>query len=441
MADPADVLLDLYRVALAAVEPGVATSRALARAVPAPGSRTWVLGLGKAAHAMTRAAIVHLSDTERTPAGGLVAAADPGPPPAENIEVVVGDHPLPGPGSAAAAEALEAIVRNVRPGDDVWVLLSGGTSSLVAAPVRGIPSADLRAAYEVLFRSGLAIHEMNHIRKRISRWGAGRLAAALSHAEIHVFAVSDVTGNPASIGSGPCAPDPTTADRIRGMIAAETLDGLPPSVLNLLERTSRGLAPETPKPGDAVFRRVVTEVVASNRIAVVAAADEATHRGLRVRVRRKPVAGEAADCGTAIARKLASLAAFEAAGGEGTGLASGTPACFMAGGETTVTLGPEPGRGGRCQELALAAARELGGVPSTRVTLLAAGTDGRDGPTDYAGAIVDNDTWDRIRAAGRDPAADLEAHNSLPALEVADALVRTGPTGTNVADLVFALAT
>lgn len=441
MPEPVDVLLDLFRAALEAVEPEAATARALASAVPSPAARTWLLGLGKAAHAMTRAAAAYLKEAGLDPAGGLVAAADAVQTAVPGVEVVIGDHPLPGPGSQAAAEALESVVRSVRPGDDVWVLLSGGTTSIVGVPVRGISSDDFRAAFAALLRSGLGIHGMNRVRKRISRWGGGRLAAALSHARVRVFAISDVAGDdPASIGSGPCSPDPATADRIRAMLAAERLvDALPPSVLELLERTSRGLAPETPKPGDAVFRAVTMELIAGNRVAVDAVATEATRRGFRVRVRRKPVSGEAADCGAAIARKMISLVAEAGTGGEGG--APESPVCFVAGGETTVTLGPQPGQGGRCQELALAAAREFAELHSQRMTLLAAGTDGRDGPTDVAGAIVDNDTWEGIREAGRDPAADLEAHDSLPALEAVGALVRTGPTGTNVADVIIGLAT
>jgi hydroxypyruvate reductase len=261
-----------------------------------------------------------------------------------------------------------------------------------------------------------------------------------------VFAVSDVAGDDlASIGSGPCSPDPTTADRVLAILdVAGVTPLLPRSVIDLLERTRRGTAPETPKPADAAFRNIETRVIASNRIAVEAAADAAFRGGFRVRVRRKPIAGEAAVCGAAIARRL--LEAGEAAGPwemlgtPGDPESAPRPICYVAGGETTVTIRDPSGIGGRCQELALATARLLSEAASPRITVLAAGTDGRDGPTDAAGAIVDNSTWRRIRAVGRNPARDLERHDAYTALDAVAALVRTGPTSTNVADIVIALA-
>jgi hydroxypyruvate reductase len=440
MPQPADVLLRLFSAAVEAVEPRRALERAFDRESDPPARRTWILSFGKAAHPMADAAVARLGSAGLDATGGLVIATEPGPSPGSGIEVVVGDHPLPGPGSLAAAEALENTIRNVRLGDDVLVLISGGASSLLAAPVRGISPADLEATFSAMLRSGLDIHDVNRVRKRISRWAAGRLAAALSHANVRVYAVSDVAGDDvASIGSGPCSPDSTTAVRVRAMLdVAGLIPMVPRSVIDLLDRTERGMVPETPKPGDAAFRTVETHVVASNRVAVEAAADAAVREGFRTFVRKKPIMGEAAVCGVAIAEHV--LETGDAAGPwEALGTAAAPrPICWIAGGETTVTIREPAGAGGRCQEMALAAAGALAGG-AKRVTILAAGTDGRDGPTDAAGALVDNDTWSRIEEAGRDPKQDLDEHDAYPALDAAGALVRTGPTGTNVADLVLAV--
>ena len=306
MPQPADVLLRLFGAALESVEPRRALAHALDRDPAPPGKRTWILSFGKAAHPLADAAVARLHAAGSEATGGLVIATEPGPSPGAGIDVVVGDHPLPGPRSLAAAEALENTVRNIRLGDDVLVLISGGASSLLAAPVRGISHDDLEATFSAMLRSGLDIHDMNRVRKRISRWGAGRLATALSHANIRVYAVSDVAGDDvASIGSGPCSPDPTTAVRVRAMLDLEGLiPAVPRSVIDLLDRTERGMIPETPKPGDAAFRTVETHVVASNRVAVEAAADAAIGEGFRVFVRKKPILGEAVVCGVAIAEHV-----------------------------------------------------------------------------------------------------------------------------------------
>jgi glycerate 2-kinase len=195
----------------------------------------------------------------------------------------------------------------------------------------------------------------------------------------------------------------------------------------------RGELPETPKPGDPAVERVPNIVIASNRLAVLAAAARARELGLTTETVEAPLSGAAAAAGDRIARQLT---------GDGTGptgqIARGAARCVILGGETTVTMGAAAGLGGRCQELALAAARALDGSGADAV-LLAAGTDGRDGPTDAAGAIVDGTTWQRITAAGRNPQRDLDDHNSHPALAAADALVRTGPTNTNVMDVVIGI--
>lgn len=427
LASPTDLLSRLYRAGVAAAAPGPALAAALQR-IGVPKRPVWILAVGKAAAAMAWAAADHLSARSLAPAGGVVVAPEPREIP-PGLELVVGDHPFPGAGSLAAAEAIGVVSERVDPSGEAWVLLSGGATSLAAGPVPGIPAADLHRLYRSLLSSGLDIARLNTVRKRFSRWGAGRLAAALHPATVRVFVVSDVIGDDlAAIGSGPCAADPATAFEVRQLLEDANLwEQLPQSMKHHLQLAGDDPLHETPKAGDPALDRVTHQIVANNRLAVEAAAREAQAMGFTVQVLGEPLTGEAAEAG----RRLA--AALLQAGGR-------KPLCLIAGGETVVKIDPGiDGSGGRCQELALAAARELATATATGCTLLAAGTDGRDGPTDAAGAIVDGETWSCIVQAGRDPARDLASHDSHPALDAAGALLKTGLTGTNVMDLVVGL--
>jgi glycerate-2-kinase len=400
---------------------------------PGPLKQVWVVALGKASLAMAQAAVAVLREGGSEPAGGLIVAPAPAQSPSHSLEVAVGDHPEPGPGSFAASEALARTVSHIGSEHEVWVLLSGGTTSLIGAPVTGISAADLAALYQLLLGSGLDITAMNRIRKRFSRWGGGRLAQALAPARVRVLIVSDVIGDDlASIGSGPCVPDPSTATEIRQLLQGAGLwERTPPTVRQQLAQVEARSVAETPKPGDQVFANVSLELVASNRLALEAAANRAAELGLDPVVAKTPLAGEASAAGASVAATL-----LHNCGRPGIPPEERDGACCIWGGETTVTLGSSAGLGGRCQELALAAARVLVNGP-TGCALLAAGTDGRDGPTDAAGAIVDGSTWAAIAAAGRDPERDLECHNAYRALDAAGALLRPGLTGTNVMDVVI----
>ena len=380
---------------------------------------------------MAVAAVQSLRVRGLVPAGGVVVGPAVAVSPHPALLYVTGDHPEPGQGSAAAAEALAGTVGKIQPEDEVWVLLSGGTTSLIGAPEVGISAGELRSLYSLLLGSGLDIVEMNQIRKRFSRWGGGKLARALAPARVRVYIVSDVIGDDlASIGSGPCVPDPATALEVRRLLErADLWPRIPEAARALVLATERGERPETPKPGDDVFRKVDLELIASNRLALEAAADRARELGLVPRVADTPIAGEAASMGETIAAALMD----QCRGGR----KARKPDCLIWGGETTVSLGHgATGLGGRCQELALAAARALDGVAPS-FALLAAGTDGRDGPTDAAGAIVDGATWRAIARTGRDPERDLAVHDAYHALDAAGALIRVGLTGTNVMDVVI----
>ena len=448
-ASPRALLEDLYRAAVTAAAPGPALAKALSSLTPEPKRRVFVLSLGKAAHPMAAAAVQQLSAWGMAPAGGLIVSPEAEPSPHPALLSVAGDHPRPGAASLAAAGALENAASRVRAEDEAWVLLSGGTTSLIAAPIQGVPADDLSRLYQLLLGSGLDITAMNRIRKRFSRWGAGRLAAALSPACVKNFTISDVIGdNLASIGSGPCVPDESTASEIQSALAGAGLwEEIPASVKNALEAVLQGRAPETPKPGNPAFEKVQIVVVASNRLAVEAAAHRAGQLGLAASILDTALDGEAGPTG----RRLAGLLInYPESGIPQPGGMHKHSECLIWGGETTVTLGSDHGLGGRNQELALAAAEVLGGAEGQRgpkglpdgrggAALLSAGTDGRDGPTDAAGAIVDSRTWQAIRKAGRDPSADLARHDAYHALDAAGALLRPGLTGTNVMDIVIGL--
>jgi glycerate 2-kinase len=424
------ILRRLFEAAVSGANPETATRDAVAR-LPGGPEPVRIIALGKAAIAMSKGALASLG---REPAG-IIAAPEAATAP---LPVVVGDHPIPAAGSLAAAIG-EAIGR-VSVNDRVLALVSGGASALIAAPLPDIQdfgAPELARLYEALLASGADIGVVNAVRKRFTRWSAGRIATALPGRRIDCLMISDVPGDdPSSISSGPCVGDPVvTSDLIARLERSGRWMRFDAVVRAHLERIACGEAPETPKPSDPAFRRVTAEVIVSNRHAIEAAADRARELGFdEVVVVPTPLAGEASIVGVRLASEL--LARRKLARGPHQ------TRCILWGGETTVTLGADtPGLGGRNQELALAAARSLAdaGERASGITLLAAGTDGRDGPTDAAGAIVDGLTWGAAMAAGRDPATDLAAHDAYRSLDAASALLRTGYTGTNVMDVVFGL--
>ncbi len=440
------LLTELFTAAMAAAAPGPALASRLTNLEIDPKRRIWVVALGKAALPMARTAVEGLRAHGLGPAGGLVVAPVTGERLHPLIDSIPGDHPEPGPRSLAAAEALATLASRVGPADEVWVLLSGGTTSLVGAPETGITAAELTSIYSLLLGSGLDIAAMNRIRKRFSRWGGGKLARALAPARVRVYIVSDVIGDDlTSIGSGPCVPDPTHAADVRALLQGTGLwSKVPESARRAVVSAESGETAETPKPGDHAFARVTLELVASNRLALEAAARRAAELGLAPSVVDTPLAGEASAAGASVAASLLNNCVRLPIPQPTAGSRSKTPGqtgrtCLIWGGETTVTLGQgSTGLGGRCQELALAAARVLDSAPPG-TALLVAGTDGRDGPTDAAGAIVDGTTWSGIVAQGRNPARDLAAHDAYHALDAVGALLKPGLTGTNVMDVVIGI--
>ena len=425
---------------MAGALPGPATAAALRGHPTVPpalseelktAAAVWVIALGKAAHPMCVGALDALRRLTVDVTGGLAVTNVEQASPRPSIDVVVGDHPLPGPRSRRAAGRLADVAALVGEHDAVIVALSGGTSSLVGAPVDGVSDDDYRALCAGLLGSGLDIVAMNAVRKRFSRWGAGRLAVALAPARVLCLVVSDVIGDDlAAIASGPCVPDPLTASEVRTILSAAGLT-LPRGCDDYLAQVERGDAPETPKPDEPAFARISATVIGSGALVIEAPMQKAARLGYSVQGRYEPISGDAATCGRRLASEALAIAAQSGPGRD-------APYCCVWRGETTVRLSGDEPPGGRCQELALAAAEVLRDAPH-EVTLLAAGTDGRDGPTDAAGACVDGTTWEAIRTAGIDPADALARHASYAALEAVGSLVRTGPTGTNVGDVVVAL--
>ena len=431
MSAPRAFLERCFRAALARVDGGRAVLAAVERGgdrltiagerVPA-GVRLRVVAAGKAAAAM---AVAFESRAQGRIAGGLVVTKDGHGEPALRLRLREAAHPVPDARSHAAGE--EAVAEAAAAGPDEWlvVLLSGGASALLSAPLPGLTLADVRRTTELLLASGAPIGELNAVRKHLTQASGGRLAAATRAARVVVLAISDVLGDPPdAIGSGPCSPDPTRfADALAILARRGIAADVPAAVRDYLAAGARGERAESPKAGDPALACVRHVVLASNRDALAAAGDAARASGVAVRVVTRGLAGEARDAG----RKLAALALASAPAAE---------TLLVAGGETTVTV-RGPGRGGRSQELALAAALALEGRASA--TLLAAGTDGSDGPTDAAGAFADGATVARGRAAGRDAAADLAANDSHAFFAAEGGIFRTGPTRTNALDLVLIL--
>ncbi len=385
------------------------------------GGPVLVVGAGKAALGM--AAGVR-SVLPRATGLVIVPYGTPGLAPAD-IEVRRASHPIPDAAGVEATQELLARVAGAGPETLVIVLLSGGASALLVAPADGITLEDKQGVTRALLAAGADIAALNAVRKHCSAVKGGGLARrAAAAAGCWTLLLSDVIGDdPAVIASGPTVGDPSTwAEVARILERWLDPDEVPDAVRQRIAAGMAGRLPETVKPGDPVLARVVVRIVGNNALAVAAAAEEARRRGYAVTVHPRAIVGDAAASGRELAAALRALP-------------TDRPAALVAGGEPTVQVRPG-GHGGRAQHLALAAAIALAGTPAV---LLAAGTDGVDGPTAAAGACVDGETVWRARAAGHDPEAALRATNSSAPLAAAGDLLPGGPSGTNVADLVVGL--
>lgn len=389
--------------------------------------RIWVVGAGKAAAPMAQAVESLLG---KRVAGGAVLTKYGHGARLRRVSLHEAAHPVPDEAGVAGAAAIAAIVDQAQEGDLVLALISGGASALMVSPAEPLCLADKQETTRLLLASGASIHEMNAVRKHLSALKGGQLARRAAPARVWALLLSDVIGDDLDvIGSGPCAPDASTfGDAVAVLTRYGILDQVPQPVRERLQQGAAGAFPETPKPGDALFAGVRNVVVGSNAQAVEAAAAMARELGYRPLVLTTRLDGEAREQ----ARMLAAIAREVRASGRPVK----APACLLAGGETVVTLRGD-GKGGRNQEFALAAAIALEG--SSGITILAAGTDGTDGPTDAAGAVVDGDSVRKARVAGFTAAEVLARNDSYPLLQATREAVMTGPTGTNVMDLYLAL--
>jgi glycerate 2-kinase len=342
------------------------------------------------------------------------------------------DHPVPTQASTDAGSAIESFIKDQKTSgntDGFIVLLSGGSSALVCAPVPPLSLDDIATLTKALLRSGAPIMEVNRVRKHLDRLKGGRAAALMAPWTVDSYIISDVLdGDVGAVGSGPTLPDGSTFQGALDVLSAHSINI--PAVLQYLEGGASGLHPETHKFGDAVFRTVRSILVASNRTAVEAARSHLISLGFdEARIGLGPFYGDAWWHGGALAMAARALPALH-------------PSFAVRGGETTVELSPASGVGGRNQELALAAALEIDG--RNNIVIASFGTDGVDGPTDAAGAFVTGETSRQARSIGLNPAEALSHHDShtfFSSLERAGYphLIRTGPTGTNVNDIALAL--
>lgn len=389
--------------------------------------RVWIVGAGKAAAPMARAAEEILQDRL---SGGRIVVKDGHLCPLDRIELFEAGHPVPDERGVEATRKILELVDRAGPRDLVLCLLSGGGSALLVDPVEGVTLEAKQAVTRELLACGAHIGEVNTVRKHLSRVKGGWLARRARPAAVAALILSDVVGDPLdAIASGPTAPDPTTFADSQAILDRYGLARKPPaSVLGVLERGAKGEIPETPKPGDPVFSGVVNEIVANNLGAVSASARKARELGYKPLILSTRVEGET--------REVARVHGAVYREARASGHPIGPPACILSGGETTVTL-KGTGKGGRNQEFALAVAVDIQG--ESGLCFLSAGTDGTDGPTDAAGAFCDGGTVARARSLGMEAAEYLDRNASYTFFEKLGDLLKTGPTNTNVMDLRICL--
>jgi glycerate-2-kinase len=412
-----EVLLEVIEEVIRAADPGAAVGRFLKREggklevggeTFEIGGKVVILGVGKAAASMVEAALVKLGGV----AHALAVVPKGQGKRLSGVEVVEGEHPLPGEGSILAGRKVLPLLQNLKPEDLVLCLISGGGSAMLEVPPPSITLEDLRTTNELLLKCGANIHEINTVRKHLSLVKGGQLVRLSAPARVLSLMISDVPGDVKhDIASGPTEPDPTSFADAREVLCRYGLwEKVPQSVRQWIERGIRGEVEETPKPGERIFERYRSWIVASNSLALRAAAEVGKRYHLRVSL--SELSGEAREMGVKMARE------------KDRGL-------HLWGGETTVTV-RGPGKGGRNQELVLAASPYLADRSSA---LFSIGTDGIDGQTDAAGAMADGETVERVRKLGLDFKDFLERNDSYHFFKALGDLILTGPTGTNVMDV------
>lgn len=424
----------ILAAAVSAVEPATAVHRAVQLKGDALTISGWQsdlgnyrrvasISIGKAGSGMASALGEILG--ERLDAG-LIVTKHAGPPPSPRWTVIEGGHPLPDENSLLAGQRALELASSLSSDDLLLCLVSGGGSALVTVPVEGVSLGDLRVLTEALLACGARVDEINTLRRALDQIKGGGLARAANGATVASLIISDVVGNRLeAIASGPTVPNPTTRADALAIIEKFRLAGkLPASIVEYLRST-----PPSGPPDDSALLHESAHIIASNLQAAQAALAQAELEGFHPYLLRTDLQGEARET----AFDLVDTLRWEALHADPVP----RPACLVAGGETTVTLRGK-GRGGRNTELALSAAISLADFPGAMFVSLA--TDGEDGHTDAAGAVATGETWGRAQALGLDPSDNLNRNDSYSFFAALGDLIRPGPTGTNVNDLVLMLA-
>ncbi len=436
-------MLDIFNAALRAVDPYRAVRRVLR---PADGrlgvggaayefaafNRIIVIGAGKATARMAKAVEETIG---KSIAGGVIIVKYGHASNLSTIEQLEAGHPIPDEAGVQGTARILEVVRRADEKTLILCLLSGGGSALLVAPLPGITLEDKQLTTDLLLKAGADINELNVVRKHLSAIKGGRLAQVAHPASVVTLILSDVIGDRLEvIASGPTAPDSSTYADAAFVISKYGLSStVPPRVTSLIERGLAGQEKETAKSGDACFTTTRNVIVGGIAQALDAAREKAVFLGYTAEIHTAELQGEARAAARTLARTALRLR---------DNMKRGEKLCLLSGGETTVTVRGK-GRGGRNQELALAFAIEISGLPG--ITLLSAGTDGTDGPTDAAGAVVDAFTAQRARECGIPPETYLENNDSYTFFLKTDSScglndhVITGPTGTNVMDLQIIL--
>jgi glycerate 2-kinase len=389
--------------------------------------RLSIVGAGKASARMASAVVKILGSSL---SGGIVIVKYGHSVGLNKVRIAEAGHPVPDQAGTNATREIIAALSRATEDDLILCLLSGGGSALLSCPAENISLQDKQTMTRLLLDCGAKIHEINAIRKHISQVKGGRLAKLAYPATIVSLILSDVVGDPIeSIASGPTAPDGSVfLDCWRIIEQYGLMERIPTSVRDFLQRGVQGNVAETPKTGDPIFEKVQNVIIGNNRTALLAAKERAEELGFNTLILSGFIEGEAREAAifhAAIAKEILS-----------TDNPVRRPACVISGGETTVTIRGD-GLGGRNQEFALAAAIHIKGANGAVV--LSAGTDGTDGPTDAAGAIIDGKTVQRGKSQGLDASAYLRRNDSYHFLQATDDLLITGPTFTNVMDLRLVL--
>lgn len=390
--------------------------------------RIYGLGLGKAAPAMTSALAGLLGD--KNPSGLVISKHNDTPPP-DGFEQIQGGHPIPDQRSLRAGQKAIDLLKQVGPEDLLICLISGGGSALMTTPLPGLGLDEIQALTASLLQCGARIDEINTLRRHVDQLKGGGVARMVAPARTVSLILSDVVGSPLeAIASGITAPDPSTREEALDIISRYGLEkSISPQILRTLRE-----ARETPKPGDRQFANVQNVLVGSNPLAAQSALEQASREGFATHLLQTDLQGEAREVGEALVQNLRQILQ--------TGMPVTRPFCLVAGGETTVTLRQSSGqavrgngKGGRNQELALAAVPGLAGLDNVMLVTLA--TDGEDGPTDAAGAVVTGETLQQGKDLGLSPQVFLDNNNAYNYFDPLGDLLKPGPTGTNVNDLTF----